>query len=295
MGVDVVALSTAINAKVTRALRWPFFVGISAARPVVLKLEYTHVPYRIVLGYLLEFAGHDRHISVGLLWRPRVQAEDGDVWREVVRDGARTGGGESGPNPQPLSQRLFGLKQQEGAGNVAPYAPSPAVCDGNKPQGETGTGGLRLDEPVDVPQGSGEDTSPTRGPPKTPKRTKASSPKPSEVRTDTEEEFMPSSYSLTVRIEKLLFGRNFCFPLTSTRRYCEAVMLICILSTTCTSVFQRAGDTKLTTLTDELASVRVLIVDLGNACWTHKHFSEDIQTRQYRSPEVMENLCVLLA
>lgn len=37
---------------------------------------------------------------------------------------------------------------------------------------------------------------------------------------------------------------------------------------------------------DELASVRVLIVDLGNACWTHKHFSEDIQTRQYRSPEV---------
>lgn len=161
----------------------------------------------------VEFAGHDRHISVGLLWRPRVQAEDGDVWREVVRDGARTGGGESGPNPQPLSQRLFGLKQQEGAGNVAPYAPSPAVCDGNKPQGETGTGGLRLDEPVDVPQGSGEDTSPTRGPPKTPKRTKASSPKPSEVRADTEEEFMPSSYSLTVRIEKLLFGRNFCFPL----------------------------------------------------------------------------------
>lgn len=55
-------------------------------------------------------------------------------------------------------------------------------------------------------------------------------------------------------------------------------------------VFQRAGDTKLVSLTDELASVRVLIVDLGNACWTHKHFSEDIQTRQYRSPEVMEDL-----
>lgn len=49
---------------------------------------------------------------------------------------------------------------------------------------------------------------------------------------------------------------------------------------------QRGGDTKLVSLTDELASVRVLIVDLGNACWTHKHFSEDIQTRQYRSPEV---------
>lgn len=33
--------------------------------------------------------------------------------------------------------------------------------------------------------------------------------------------------------------------------------------------------------------VHVKIVDLGNACWTHKHFSEDIQTRQYRSPEVI--------
>lgn len=29
------------------------------------------------------------------------------------------------------------------------------------------------------------------------------------------------------------------------------------------------------------------IVDLGNACWTNKHFSSEIQTRQYRSPEVM--------
>lgn len=28
------------------------------------------------------------------------------------------------------------------------------------------------------------------------------------------------------------------------------------------------------------------IVDFGNACWTHKHFTDDIQTRQYRSPEV---------
>lgn len=28
------------------------------------------------------------------------------------------------------------------------------------------------------------------------------------------------------------------------------------------------------------------IIDFGNACWTHKHFTEDIQTRQYRCPEV---------
>jgi serine/threonine-protein kinase SRPK3 len=34
-------------------------------------------------------------------------------------------------------------------------------------------------------------------------------------------------------------------------------------------------------------SVSFKIADLGNACWTDKHFSEDIQTRQYRSPEVL--------
>merc|ERR1712113_1255474 len=32
---------------------------------------------------------------------------------------------------------------------------------------------------------------------------------------------------------------------------------------------------------------RAVVVDLGNACWTHRHFSEDIQTRQYRAPEVL--------
>ena len=37
----------------------------------------------------------------------------------------------------------------------------------------------------------------------------------------------------------------------------------------------------------ELRGVRATIVDLGNACWRHKHFTEDIQTRQYRSPEVI--------
>ena len=34
--------------------------------------------------------------------------------------------------------------------------------------------------------------------------------------------------------------------------------------------------------------VEVKIVDLGNACWIDRHFSEDIQTRQYRCPEVRE-------
>ncbi len=33
--------------------------------------------------------------------------------------------------------------------------------------------------------------------------------------------------------------------------------------------------------------VRVKIVDLGNGCWTNHHFTSQIQTRQYRSPEVL--------
>lgn len=36
-----------------------------------------------------------------------------------------------------------------------------------------------------------------------------------------------------------------------------------------------------------LQSSRAVVVDLGNACWTDRHFSEDIQTRQYRAPEVL--------
>lgn len=38
---------------------------------------------------------------------------------------------------------------------------------------------------------------------------------------------------------------------------------------------------------EQIAGCRIVVVDLGNACWTHKHFSEDIQTRQYRAPEVI--------
>lgn len=34
-------------------------------------------------------------------------------------------------------------------------------------------------------------------------------------------------------------------------------------------------------------SIRVKIADLGNACWLDNHFSAEIQTRQYRSPEVI--------
>ena len=34
-------------------------------------------------------------------------------------------------------------------------------------------------------------------------------------------------------------------------------------------------------------NLKCKIVDLGNACYTHRHFTDDIQTRQYRSPEVI--------
>ncbi|CAN6674805.1 serine/threonine-protein kinase Sky1p [Trichomonascus vanleenenianus] len=36
---------------------------------------------------------------------------------------------------------------------------------------------------------------------------------------------------------------------------------------------------------DDLISVK--IADLGNACWVNRHFTNDIQTRQYRAPEVL--------
>ncbi|KAG8371227.1 hypothetical protein BUALT_Bualt13G0065800 [Buddleja alternifolia] len=34
-------------------------------------------------------------------------------------------------------------------------------------------------------------------------------------------------------------------------------------------------------------NVKCKLVDFGNACWTHKQFTGDIQTRQYRCPEVI--------
>ncbi|KAH9260989.1 hypothetical protein BASA81_000685 [Batrachochytrium salamandrivorans] len=36
-----------------------------------------------------------------------------------------------------------------------------------------------------------------------------------------------------------------------------------------------------------LPEITVKICDLGSACWTNKHFSDTIQTRQYRAPEVI--------
>ncbi|KAI8071585.1 kinase-like domain-containing protein [Gongronella butleri] len=36
-----------------------------------------------------------------------------------------------------------------------------------------------------------------------------------------------------------------------------------------------------------VSDIHVKIADLGNACWVDRHFTNDIQTRQYRSPEVI--------
>lgn len=46
-----------------------------------------------------------------------------------------------------------------------------------------------------------------------------------------------------------------------------------------------SGDKKKTE--EAFDTISVKIADLGNACWTGHHFTNDIQTRQYRSPEVI--------
>ena len=45
---------------------------------------------------------------------------------------------------------------------------------------------------------------------------------------------------------------------------------------------QQGGKTPL-----DLPTLEFKVVDLGNACWRERHFTSDIQTRQYRSPEVI--------
>ncbi|TKY70236.1 Serine/threonine-protein kinase SRPK [Spatholobus suberectus] len=47
------------------------------------------------------------------------------------------------------------------------------------------------------------------------------------------------------------------------------------------------GDAAKTSRNIDGIDVRCKIVDFGNACWAHKQFAEEIQTRQYRAPEVI--------
>jgi len=37
----------------------------------------------------------------------------------------------------------------------------------------------------------------------------------------------------------------------------------------------------------DLQTIKVKIIDVGNACWVSEHFTNDLQTRQYRAPEVI--------
>jgi len=39
-------------------------------------------------------------------------------------------------------------------------------------------------------------------------------------------------------------------------------------------------------LEERVMAASAKVVDFGNACWVHKQFTSDIQTRQYRCPEV---------
>lgn len=50
-----------------------------------------------------------------------------------------------------------------------------------------------------------------------------------------------------------------------------------------------ASDAATERTTEDVAfeKISVKIADLGNACWVGHHFTNDIQTRQYRSPEVI--------
>lgn len=52
-----------------------------------------------------------------------------------------------------------------------------------------------------------------------------------------------------------------------------------------TITVQRNSTTE--SISDFIGVISIKIADLGNACWTHLHYTNDIQTRQYRSPEVI--------
>ncbi|KAJ8069077.1 hypothetical protein OCU04_002751 [Sclerotinia nivalis] len=53
------------------------------------------------------------------------------------------------------------------------------------------------------------------------------------------------------------------------------------------SLDKNSGEKKKAEDANQFDIISVKIADLGNACWTGHHFTNDIQTRQYRSPEVI--------
>lgn len=69
------------------------------------------------------------------------------------------------------------------------------------------------------------------------------------------------------------------------------VAVLCLTSSTVASdlLSREVSGISLNTPTTEDGHdvISVKIADLGNACWVNHHFTNDIQTRQYRSPEVI--------
>lgn len=61
----------------------------------------------------------------------------------------------------------------------------------------------------------------------------------------------------------------------------------------------RAGsegaDSRPANLEERVLASTAKLVDFGNACWVHKQFTSDIQTRQYRCPEVRHSPALLQA
>ena len=53
------------------------------------------------------------------------------------------------------------------------------------------------------------------------------------------------------------------------------------------------GEDQSKALMDRLLKMTCKVVDFGNACWVNEHFTEDIQTRQYRAPEVRACVSVI--
>uniref|UniRef100_A0A673CSR9 non-specific serine/threonine protein kinase n=1 Tax=Sphaeramia orbicularis TaxID=375764 RepID=A0A673CSR9_9TELE len=64
---------------------------------------------------------------------------------------------------------------------------------------------------------------------------------------------------------------------------------VCLCLSHCSDVGKLSAGSLLVNPLEPLNAdkIKVKIADLGNACWVHKHFTEDIQTRQYRSLEVL--------
>lgn len=98
----------------------------------------------------------------------------------------------SGPHPKPVGQRLAGVfprvsEEETNSVNTSVHAPTSAKMADSQgiEHGEAAGNHLRLDpEKNDGPKDQDDGGTPPRGPPKTPKRNKGSSPQVSNVRAD---------------------------------------------------------------------------------------------------------------